>query len=415
MSGRRTRGTTSATAPTLLSVLRQAHLGMALGGVAIVGVSLVLPAAIALHIAAVHDLNLAARAVVFRDGDAAREAMMSIATEGDVAEATITDRDGHVLADWHNQSDTLFARVSEAAAALLGERGVRIDVVHDGETVGEIRLRGSGQTLLGFLLACAAGIVVCQGLLVIGALYLSHRILGRIAKPLDALTQIADTVRRQRSSGHRVPAAEIAELNDLGASFNALFDELDAWQASARREQAQLAHKAHHDSLTGLPNRAVFEERLKLALADADETGTSVAVLFMDSDGFKQINDRLGHAAGDAVLVNIASRVRDLLRTEDLVVRLGGDEFAVLLVCVHAIADVQRVAHAISETVRRPILLPGGERVATSLSIGIALYPQHAENAAALLQSADAAMYRAKRARRGGWEVAFSGQFRSAE
>jgi len=423
MSGRRTRGTTSATAPTLLSVLRQAHLGMALGGVAIVGVSLVLPAAIALHIAAVHDLNLAARAmrytteaaVVFRDGDAAREAMMSIATEGDVAEATVTDRDGHVLADWHNQSDTLFARVSEAAAALLGERGVRIDVVHDGERVGEIRLRGSGQTLLGFLLACAAGIILCQGLLVLGALYLSHRILGRIAKPLDALTQIADTVRRQRSSGHRVPAAEIAELNDLGASFNALFDELDAWQASARREQAQLAHKAHHDSLTGLPNRAVFEERLKLALADADESGTSVAVLFMDSDGFKQINDRLGHAAGDAVLVNIASRVRDLLRAEDLVVRLGGDEFAVLLVCVHAIADVQRVAHAISETVRRPILLPGGERVATSLSIGIALYPQHAENAVALLQSADAAMYRAKRARRGGWEVAFSGQFRSAE
>jgi diguanylate cyclase (GGDEF)-like protein len=391
---------------------------MALGGVAIVGLSLVLPAAVALHIAADHDLNLAARAmrytteaaVVFKDGDAAREALMTIATAGDVAEASVFDRDGHLLASWHNRSDTLFAQASEAAAALLGERTATVAVVHDGERVGQIRLRGSGQTLLGFLMACAAGIAACQVLLVLGALYLSRRILGRIAKPLEALSQIADTVRRQRGSGHRVPAAEIAELRDLGETFNALFDELDAWQATARREQAQLAHKAHHDSLTGLPNRAVFEDRLGRALADADQSGTSVAVLFMDSDGFKQINDRLGHAAGDAVLVNIAARVRELLRDEDLVVRLGGDEFAVLLVYVRSLLDVQHIADAIAQAVLRPMVLPGGERVATSLSIGIALYPQHAGNAAALLQSADAAMYCAKRKRRGGWEVALSGQ-----
>ncbi len=414
----RTGKTAPNAAPTLLSVLRQGHIGMALGGVAIVGLSLVLPAAVALHIAADHDLNLAARAmrytteaaVVFKDGDAAREAMMSIATASDVAEASVTDRDGHVLASWHSDTGTLFAKASEAAAALLGERTATVNVVHDGEIVGRISLRGSGQTLLGFLMACAAGIAACQILLVLGALYLSHRILGRIAKPLEALTQIADTVRRQRSSGRRVPAAQIAELNDLGDTFNALFDELDAWQASARHEQAALAHKAHHDSLTGLPNRAVFEERLNLALADADETGSSVAVLFMDSDGFKQINDRLGHAAGDAVLVNIASRVRDLLREEDLVVRLGGDEFAVLLVSVRSITDVQHIADAIAQNVLRPMVLPGGERVATSLSIGIALYPQHAGSAAALLHSADAAMYCAKRKRRGGWEMALTGQ-----
>jgi diguanylate cyclase (GGDEF)-like protein len=409
--------TAPSTAPTLLSVLRQGHIGMALGGVAIVGLSLVLPAAVALHIAAEHDLNLAAQAmrytteaaVVFNDSDAAREALMTIATAGDVAEASVYARDGHLLASWHNRSDTLFAQASEAAAALLGERTATIAVLHDGEKVGQIRLRGSGQTLLGFLLAGAAGIAACQALLVLGALYLSRRILGRIAKPLEALTQIADTVRRQRSSGHRVPAAEIAELRDLGETFNALFDELDAWQASARSEHAQLAHKAHHDSLTGLPNRAVFEDRLARALAEADESGASVAVLFMDSDGFKQINDRLGHAAGDAVLVNIAARVRELLRDEDLVVRLGGDEFAVLLVSVRSLLDVQHIADAIAQNVLRPMVLPGGDRVATSLSIGIALYPQHAGNAVALLQSADAAMYCAKRKRRGGWEVALSG------
>jgi diguanylate cyclase (GGDEF)-like protein len=418
MSRLLTRKPAASAAPTLLSVLRQGHLGMALGGVAIVGASLVLPAAIALHIAAEHDLNLAARAmrytteaaVVFKDRDAAREALVSIATAGDVAEAAVYDRDGALLADWHNRSDTLFARMSEAAAALLGESAATIPVVHEGETVGHIRLRGSGQMLLGFLIAGAAGIAACQALLVLGALYLSRRILGRIAKPLAALTRIADTVRRQRGSGHRVPAAEIAELNALAETFNALFDELDAWEASARHENAQLAHKAHHDSLTGLPNRAVFEERLSHALADADQRGTSVAVLFMDSNGFKQINDRLGHAAGDAVLVNIAARVKDLLREEDLVARLGGDEFAVLLTPVRTLVDAQHIADAIAETVLRPMLLPGGDRIATSLSIGIALYPQHAGNAAALLQNADTAMYRAKRNRMGGWEVALTGQ-----
>jgi diguanylate cyclase (GGDEF)-like protein len=154
----------------------------------------------------------------------------------------------------------------------------------------------------------------------------------------------------------------------------------------------------------------VFEERLSHALADADQRGTSVAVLFMDSNGFKQINDRLGHAAGDAVLVNIAARVKDLLREEDLVARLGGDEFAVLLTSVRTLVDAQHIADAIAETVLRPMLLPGGDRIATSLSIGIALYPQHAGNAAALLQNADTAMYRAKRNRMGGWEVALTGQ-----
>ena len=163
MIGRRAGKAAPPTVPTLLSVLRQGHVGMALGGVAIVGLSLVLPAAIALHIAARHDLNLAARAmrytteaaIVFRDRDAAREALMSIASEGDVAEASVYDRDGKLLASWHNNSDTLLAQLSEAAAALLQERAATVSVVHDGEIVGQVRARGSGRTLLGFLLAGA--------------------------------------------------------------------------------------------------------------------------------------------------------------------------------------------------------------------------------------------------------------------
>jgi diguanylate cyclase (GGDEF)-like protein len=398
------------TAPTLLTVLRRAHIGMALGGVAIVGISLVVPAAIALHIAARHDLHLAARAmsytteaaVVFKDGGAAHDALVSIATEADVAEAAVYDRDGHVLASWHSQSNTPLARISALAASLLGETAETVQVLHEGEVVGEIRLRGSGQTLFGFLLAGLAGIAACQVLLVLGALTLSRRILAHIATPLEALADIADMVRRQRRSGHRLPAAHIAELNELGETFNALFDELDTWQASARHEHARLAHKANHDSLTGLPNRHYFEESLARALHEADQAGHSVAVLFMDSDGFKQINDTFGHAAGDTVLVNIAARIANQVREGDLVVRLGGDEFAVLLTPVADIADVHRIAEALAETVRKPMTLAGGEHITTSLSIGMAMYPAQAQDAASLLQIADAAMYSVKRSRGGG-------------
>lgn len=413
---RQDRKPASPTAPTLLTVLRRAHIGMALGGVAIVGASLVVPAAIALHIAADHDLNLAARAmtytteaaVVFKDGPAAHDAMMSIATEADVAEASVYDRDGHVLASWHRKSDTLFARMSALAASLLGETAETVPVLHEGEVVGKIRVRGSGHTLFGFLLAGLAGIAACQVLLVLGALTLSRRILTRIAKPLEALAEIADMVRRQRRSGHRLPAARIAELNELGETFNALFDELDTWQASARSEHARLAHKANHDSLTGLPNRAYFEEVLAQALGEADRTAKSVAVMFMDSDGFKQINDVYGHAAGDTVLMNVASRVKAQLSEVDLVVRLGGDEFAVLLTSVTDIAAAQRIAETIAESIRKPIQLAGGERIKTSLSIGIAIYPEQAQDAASLLRCADAAMYSVKRRRPGGSTMALT-------
>ncbi len=122
-----------------------------------------------------------------------------------------------------------------------------------------------------------------------------------------------------------------------------------------------------------------------------------MAVLFLDSDHFKQINDSLGHAVGDEVLINVASRVRAQLREHDLVARLGGDEFAVLLTPLHSREDAERIADKIVASMRLPIQLDDGRRVPSALSVGIAFYPDDGQDPASLLNAADAAMYQAKR------------------
>lgn len=153
-----------------------------------------------------------------------------------------------------------------------------------------MEVKGSGGSLLRFLLTGFAGMVLCLLLTALGAFYLSRRLVRGIVGPLDQLAKVAHTVRRERDFEKRVPEAGIAELSQLGEDFNALLDELESWQARLQDENASLAHQAHHDSLTSLPNRAFFEGRLSRALRDASEHREQLAVLFIDSDRFKEID-----------------------------------------------------------------------------------------------------------------------------
>lgn len=223
---------------------------------------------------------------------------------------------------------------------------------------------------------------------------------------MRSLATVAHAARIERAFDQRVPPADIAELDNLGNDFNALLDELESWQTHLQSENETLAHQASHDSLTGLPNRAFFEGRLMRALRNAGKLDERVAVLFLDSDRFKEINDNFGHAAGDAVLVAVATRVRAQLREEDLVARLGGDEFAILLTPLHKAEDAERIADKIIASMEIPIQLPGSTQVLTSLSIGIAVYPDHGVTPGELLDAADTAMYQAKRLSRGAQQTA---------
>ena len=162
-----------------------------------------------------------------------------------------------------------------------------------------------------------------------------------------------------------------------------------------REDNDHLEHIAHHDSLTALPNRLLFEDRLAHALVRARRSGSQLALLFLDLDGFKAINDTLGHATGDALLCEVAKRIRACVREEDTVARLGGDEFTVVLEHMQSAAVAGRVARKILRAVKAPIEL-NHQRVNVGVSVGIAMYPNDAETAQDLQRYADAAMYRAK-------------------
>ena len=169
-------------------------------------------------------------------------------------------------------------------------------------------------------------------------------------------------------------------------------------EAAARRErrrvEQRVVHLAYHDALTDLPNRALLQDRLEQATRVAHREGSSVALLLLDLNGFKEINDTLGHHAGDLVLQCVASRTRATVRDADTVARLGGDEFAVVLPLTDvegALSTAQKVVHEIEQ----PCLLDH-RPVKVRASIGIACFPEHASTAEALIQKADIAMYIAK-------------------
>ncbi|MBW4420008.1 MAG: CHASE2 domain-containing protein [Myxacorys californica WJT36-NPBG1] len=173
--------------------------------------------------------------------------------------------------------------------------------------------------------------------------------------------------------------------------------ELSRSNAELRLSQDRLSYLANHDGLTGLPNRNLLYERLSQCLDWASENGKLVAVLFLDLDGFKRINDTLGHGVGDLLLQAVARRLSGCLRTSDMIARLGGDEFVVMLPSIPDLNNATTVAEKILHTLSQAFAI-SGQTLLVSSSIGISLYPTHADDLETLLQKADEAMYQAKQA-----------------
>jgi diguanylate cyclase (GGDEF)-like protein/PAS domain S-box-containing protein len=161
------------------------------------------------------------------------------------------------------------------------------------------------------------------------------------------------------------------------------------------RAEQRIWHIAHHDALTGLPNRALLHDRLDQILAQAGRNGHRAAVMFVDLDRFKSINDTLGHDVGDELLKSVAGRLQDVVRAADTVSRLGGDEFVIVLPDVVAVEDAQRVAEKVVNVLAPAVSIQGHELRATP-SIGISLFPDDGDDAYTLMKNADTAMYHAK-------------------
>lgn len=171
-----------------------------------------------------------------------------------------------------------------------------------------------------------------------------------------------------------------------------------------KQAEEKIYYQANYDSLTDLPNRQLFQDRLHLAVASAKRNNTKLALLFIDLDRFKEVNDSAGHEAGDRLLMQVAKRLNQCVRESDTLARLGGDEFTVILNNLSNNYDIENIAKTILELLEQPFSLAAGVDAAISASIGIAMYPADGEDDATLIRYADAAMYRVKETGRNGFE-----------
>jgi diguanylate cyclase (GGDEF)-like protein len=243
-------------------------------------------------------------------------------------------------------------------------------------------------------------------------------------------TEGLETLAEVRTAAPDVPIVVLAEHHDaelaarairLGAQDFLVKGEINSTQLrrsvsyaiERKRAEVSLTHQALHDPLTGLPNRALFLDRLGVALDRSRRTAASVAVLFLDVDEFKLINDSLGHDAGDQLLVALAHRLRAMLRPMDTVARFGGDEFMLLFEDLASEREVVLIAERISRAAALPLLIDDDE-VSITASIGIAIVGDPSISPETLIRDADAAMYRAKELGRSRFELGDAATHRRA-
>lgn len=235
-----------------------------------------------------------------------------------------------------------------------------------------------------------------QVILVLGciAVLLAALVSRAVTGPLRAMARAVTLFSREQVVSH-LPDARADELGQLARSLNDMQATIVANMEEINESRRTLRHLAQHDALTGLPNRTLCDDRVQQALSQAKRDLNRLALIFVDLDDFKSINDTYGHHAGDLLLCSAARRMEGCVRNADTVGRLGGDEFLVLLATIDKEQDANLVAGKIREALSQPFDLDGS-RLSITCSIGVAIYPEHGGDAITLSKSADAAMYLAK-------------------
>jgi diguanylate cyclase (GGDEF)-like protein len=220
------------------------------------------------------------------------------------------------------------------------------------------------------------------------AYLLNWRLQKLLSKPVGDLIGLVRHVAEHKSYERRLDVDRADEIGDLMQGVNAMLDTI-------QKHEIELYQRAHYDELTKLPNRHLLMERVSRAISAGKRHGTGVAILFLDLDRFKVINDSLGHAIGDQLLVQVAGKLVDILRESDSVCRWGGDEFVMVLEDVHRAEDVEKAARKVIAELSKPFFV-GDHYLQISTSIGIACFPQDGDDGMTLMKHADISMYQAK-------------------
>ena len=340
-------------------------------------------------------------ALVFNDAAAVEQALQPTLANPAVAGVIVRRADGRVMFEQEageGHAPSILNRIDR----MIAPQPVHIPIRTTGTQIGIVELSGSTNGFGTLLIASLFGAMAALGLAFAATRLVGARLRQTIITPLQQIAEAAHGVRNERSFARRAPAALISEVNNLSNDFNALLDELAKWQQQVAHAHDALVQRANFDPLSGLSNRASFIEQVRDAIKASQRTGDRFAILFMDGDGFKETNDRYGHAAGDTVIAQIAARLGPILRVGDVASRIGGDEFAVLIHHLEGDSDAEAVAARITEAMDQPIAVNGEQLVTVGLSIGIAIFPDDGTEVDALMHHADAAMYAAKSARKAG-------------
>ncbi|WP_370060393.1 putative bifunctional diguanylate cyclase/phosphodiesterase, partial [Neptunomonas phycophila] len=230
---------------------------------------------------------------------------------------------------------------------------------------------------------------------IFGVVFISLMVKRHIRRPLDALIdgfyQLESSEFNQRISLNRTD-----EWNTIEKAFNQMASRLEEIYRQLNNEKKNFNYLAHHDPLTGMTNRLYINQQLDSVIAHSRKQGKPFTLLYLDVDQFKNVNDSLGHGAGDQLLKEVSDRLLDVIGTNGHVARLGGDEFMVLFPNVESIKAVSVFAEAINRALRKAFTLEG-EPIYVTSSIGVCQYPEHGDNVETLVRNADTAMYYAKR------------------
>jgi diguanylate cyclase (GGDEF)-like protein len=372
-----------------------------------------------------------AAAVLFNDSTAAVETLDFLDSQENIETAIIYDADLELFARYRkeNFAEPLPEPSGQTENLLFWGNYVELftAITYQGEVIGSIYLRSNLQAahdrLVWFL--TIVGAVLSGSLLV--AFTLIARMQHIVTAPLLRLSAIARRISTEQNYSLRVQGMGKDELGILIHDFNAMLDEIkmrdeqlekhkeeleervaqrtneleqaNRQMASSKEEAESVAKRmeyhAHHDDLTGLPNRVLLNDRLNTELSNARRKQSMLAVLYLDLDRFKLINDSLGHATGDELLRVVSQRLRSCLRDSDTVARLGGDEFMILLPQISSSPDAGRISNKIIAALNEPCSCNGHDLHITT-SVGISVYPHDGTDTETLIKHADISMYRAK-------------------
>jgi diguanylate cyclase (GGDEF)-like protein len=327
-----------------------------------------------------------------------------VSSQQDVVYGVIVSPQGVPISSYVNDSDPLIKKRLQAADSndipkllqrLDGQDAlIRLEfpIAHNDVLLGRFLLGISRQSLQSeFRRQLIIQILVLAAIVLFLSAAIHAVFRFNVLFPIQKLIAASQKVGRGQYT--QVAAKSSDELGLLARAFNAMTEEV-------RQEQAKLHRQANFDTLTGLPNRMMALDRINLEISRARRSVQRFAVFFIDLDNFKNVNDSLGHAVGDELLVATGARVQASLRDADTVARLGGDEFLVLAPDIANEVQVEEIAERLIKAISEPQEL-NGRKVVAHCSIGIALYPDNGENVETLMANADNAMYQAKATRHG--------------